>query len=232
MLPSVAQLVEQLTLNQSVDGAIPGVLLTNSQRRKSNSARTAGARSSRRISLCQRRARRAGHGGFLEISNPQSEIFGREPKVVVGYDRRFFLRPLRANHRRSFSPEMIFKSSSRRNRRPRRRFPSPSKTLRAVGGVMITASHNPPIFNGFKLKSHYGGSSDSETCQAVESFLDKNPVANRKLADAFAESGSDSNRRPPGALRRAEKARGFQAHREIKAAFRARRVVRRRRGLL
>jgi len=40
---------------------------------------------------------------------------------------------------------------------------------------MITASHNPPIFNGFKLKSYYGGSSDSETCQAVESFLDKNP---------------------------------------------------------
>ena len=25
-----------------------------------------------------------------EISNPQSEIFGREPKVVAGYDRRFF----------------------------------------------------------------------------------------------------------------------------------------------
>ena len=42
---------------------------------------------------------------------------------------------------------------------------------------MITASHNPPIFNGFKLKSHYGGSSDSETCKAVEGFLDKNPVA-------------------------------------------------------
>ena len=46
----------------------------------------------------------------------------------------------------------------------------------AIGGVMITASHNPPVFNGFKLKSYYGGSSDSETCQAVESFLDRNPV--------------------------------------------------------
>ncbi|MDE3068729.1 MAG: phosphoglucomutase/phosphomannomutase family protein, partial [Verrucomicrobiota bacterium] len=48
------------------------------------------------------------------------------------------------------------------------------KNLGAVGGVMITASHNPPIFNGLKLKSHYGGSSGSDTCRAVESFLDKN----------------------------------------------------------
>ena len=67
--------------------------------------------------------------------------------------------------------------------------PTPSisfavKNLRAVGGVMITASHNPPIFNGFKLKSYYGGSSDSETCQAVESFLDRHPVKSLPLAEA------------------------------------------------
>ena len=50
---------------------------------------------------------------------------------------------------------------------------------------MITASHNPPIFNGFKLKSHYGGSSDSETCKAVEGWLDKNSVRSVKLAEAI-----------------------------------------------
>ena len=59
------------------------------------------------------------------------------------------------------------------------------KNLNAVGGVMITASHNPPIFNGFKLKSYYGGSSDSETCKAVESFLDRNPVKSIPLAEAI-----------------------------------------------
>ncbi|MEO6034080.1 MAG: phosphoglucomutase/phosphomannomutase family protein, partial [Verrucomicrobiota bacterium] len=50
--------------------------------------------------------------------------------------------------------------------------------------VMITASHNPPAFNGFKLKAHYGGSADSALCQAVEKMLDKNPVRSVGLAEA------------------------------------------------
>jgi phosphomannomutase len=38
---------------------------------------------------------------------------------------------------------------------------------------MITASHNPPIFNGYKLKAHYGGSAESSLCQEVEKRLDQ-----------------------------------------------------------
>ena len=41
---------------------------------------------------------------------------------------------------------------------------------------MITASHNPPIFNGFKLKAHFGGSADPAICQGVEALLDREPV--------------------------------------------------------
>ena len=47
----------------------------------------------------------------------------------------------------------------------------------------ITASHNPPIFNGFKLKSHFGGSSSLEECKAVEKLLDATApkqIANQK----------------------------------------------------
>ena len=37
-----------------------------------------------------------------EIQNPKSEIFGRELKVIVGFDRRFFSDQFRANHGGSF----------------------------------------------------------------------------------------------------------------------------------
>jgi phosphomannomutase len=119
-----------------------------------------------------------------EISNPKSEIFGREPKVIVGYDRRFF------SDKFAQTTAEVFVGNGFQVILTPEPTPTPSvsfavKLLNAVGGVMITASHNPPSFNGFKLKSFYGGSSDSETCKAVEGFLDRNPVKSRPLTDAI-----------------------------------------------
>ena len=110
-----------------------------------------------------------------EIQNPKSEIFGREPKVVVGFDRRFF-----SDRFARTAAEVLAGNGFQVILTPEPT-PTPSvsfaaKHLRAVGGVMITASHNPPIFNGFKLKSHYGGSSSPAECQAVESFLGRHPL--------------------------------------------------------
>jgi phosphomannomutase len=110
-----------------------------------------------------------------ESRKQEAEIFGRELRVVVGYDRRFF------SDRFARITAEVFAGNDFQVVLTPEPTPTPSvsfavKNLNAIGGVMITASHNPPIFNGFKLKSHYGGSSDPETCKAVESFLDKNPV--------------------------------------------------------
>ena len=115
-----------------------------------------------------------------EVRSQKSEIFGRELKVVVGYDRRFF------SDRFAQASAEVFAGNDFQVVLTPEPTPTPSvsfavKHLHAVGGVMLTASHNPPIFNGFKLKSFYGGSSDSETCKAVESFLDKNPVCRAQL---------------------------------------------------
>lgn len=44
----------------------------------------------------------------------------------------------------------------------------------AAGGVMITASHNAPRYNGVKLKAAYGGSASSEQSRRVEVYLNDN----------------------------------------------------------
>jgi phosphomannomutase len=51
--------------------------------------------------------------------------------------------------------------------------------LNAVAGVMITASHNAPRYNGVKLKASYGGSAPSEQCRRVEVYLNDNEVRGR-----------------------------------------------------
>jgi phosphomannomutase len=114
------------------------------------------------------------------VANP---VAGAKPKIIVGYDRRFL------SDRFGQIAAEVFAGNDFQVVLTPEPSPTPSisfavKAQRAVGGVMITASHNPAIFNGFKLKSHYGGSSDSETCRAVESFLDRNPVKTMPLAEA------------------------------------------------
>jgi phosphomannomutase len=49
----------------------------------------------------------------------------------------------------------------------------------AAGGVMITASHNAPRYNGLKLKAAYGGSALPEQCRRVEVFLADNETRAR-----------------------------------------------------
>ncbi len=104
-------------------------------------------------------------------------------RVVVGYDRRFLSDQFGQRTAEVFAGngfEVVLTPEPT---------PTPSvsfavKRENAIGGVMITASHNPPIFNGFKLKSHFGGSAESATCKAVEGFLDAEPVKSEPFKSA------------------------------------------------
>lgn len=51
--------------------------------------------------------------------------------------------------------------------------------LGAIGGIMITASHNAPRYNGVKLKAAYGGSATEEQCRRVEVYLNDNEQRGR-----------------------------------------------------
>jgi phosphomannomutase len=53
------------------------------------------------------------------------------------------------------------------------------RNLNAVAGIMITASHNAPRYNGVKIKSSYGGSSLPEQCRQVEVYLNDNEAQAR-----------------------------------------------------
>lgn len=99
---------------------------------------------------------------------------GTTRAVVIGYDRRFLSDQFAARAAEVFAGndfQVVLTPVPT---------PTPSvslavKRLRAAGGVVITASHNPPRFNGFKLKAHYGGPAMPDLCQAVEACLDRQP---------------------------------------------------------
>ena len=48
-----------------------------------------------------------------------------------------------------------------------------TKKLNAAGGIVITASHNPARYNGFKIKGDFGGPAFPETIEKVEKELKK-----------------------------------------------------------
>ena len=96
-------------------------------------------------------------------------------KVVIGHDRRFMSRDfartvacvLAAN-----GIKVVLSSSD---------VPTPSVSFyvrygKFDLGIMITASHNPAEFNGFKIKSPEGGSADKSVTNKVEALLGRSKV--------------------------------------------------------
>lgn len=58
---------------------------------------------------------------------------------------------------------------------------------KAAGGVMITASHNPPQWNGFKIKADFGGSAIPSDIKKVEKYLDRILNSNKSVKKVSVE---------------------------------------------
>jgi phosphomannomutase len=104
-------------------------------------------------------------------------------RVVVGYDRRF-LSDQFAQRTAEVLAGNGFQVTLTDSPTPTPAISQAVVDLKSVGGVMITASHNPPAFNGFKLKAHYGGSAEPEMCRDIESRLDQSKVQKMDFEEA------------------------------------------------
>ncbi|MGC9512735.1 MAG: phosphoglucomutase [Fidelibacterota bacterium] len=100
---------------------------------------------------------------------------GKNPSCVIGYDTRQWSREFAERFAEILSGNGIRVILSDRV------IPTPvvSYTVQKrkfSAGVMITASHNPPAYNGVKFKGPYGGPFFTEETQKVEALLGKSPI--------------------------------------------------------
>ena len=114
-----------------------------------------------------------------------------EKGLVVGYDRRFLSR--------EFADRVVEIACGNGIRvwlgdgyAPTPAISWAVHELQAGGGVMITASHNPSIYNGFKVKEAFGGSARPATTKLLEELVEANieaerPLLELPLADAMAK---------------------------------------------
>ena len=110
-----------------------------------------------------------------QVARALSSVLWRDsdrgrPTVVVGYDRRFESDEFARTATQEFTRCGVDVLHSRT--------PIPTPVLsystlesNSSAGLMITASHNPPIFNGIKLKSRQGGAAPTSLLRAVEADL-------------------------------------------------------------
>jgi len=95
---------------------------------------------------------------------------GTTPEVIIGFDTRFLSDRFAADVARVMAANGIMAHLARADA------PTPAISYnivhkKAVGGVMITASHNPPRYNGFKVKAAYGGAVSKQQTRAIEQCL-------------------------------------------------------------
>lgn len=108
--------------------------------------------------------------------------------LVIGYDRRFLSR----DFARRVAEVAVGNGIRVRLTDGYAPTPAVSWAVRESGagaGVMITASHNPPEYNGFKVKERFGGSARPSTTKVLEEIVAFNLDNNRRVvALSFEEA--------------------------------------------
>lgn len=116
---------------------------------------------------------------------------GAERGIIVGHDRRFlsreFARLVSMVAAGNGIPVMLAD------------LPVPTPALswsvrerNACAGIMITASHNPPEYNGFKIKESFGGSAPPSTTRIIEQLVAELRDSSRTVSTLPLDDGLKS----------------------------------------
>ena len=109
------------------------------------------------------------------LSQAVADYLGAGKRVAVGFDTRFMSGDFAKAAACVLSANGIEVSLSDRP------VPTPALSFAVRSrkfdlGIMITASHNPAEYNGFKIKDSTGGSASQEITKAVEALIGKNTL--------------------------------------------------------
>jgi phosphomannomutase len=117
--------------------------------------------------------------------------YGGAPRVVVGHDTRFLGRSFAEHVARVLAAEGV-RSFFAEGFTPTPAISWVTQAYGAQAGVVITASHNPPAYNGYKLKADYGGPAPPSMVQEVEAELERLPAGAPPLQpfDACCDEGT------------------------------------------
>lgn len=116
------------------------------------------------------------------LAQAVADYLGSGKKVAVGYDTRFM------SAKFAEASAIVLKNNGIEVILSDRPTPTPAlsfvvKSRKLDLGIMITASHNPAEYNGFKIKNAAGGGASQEITREVEGLLGKSPVKDAALSE-------------------------------------------------
>jgi phosphoglucomutase len=112
-----------------------------------------------------------------ELANPKSPIAGRKPVMILGNDARFLGRDF------SLAAAEVLAANGIEPLLCDRPTPTPviAHTIRhrkAIGGINMTASHNPAEYQGLKFSTYNGAPATPDVTQQIEANIVKRQSAN------------------------------------------------------
>ncbi len=134
-------------------------------------------------------------GNLRQVAQAIAEFIREEnnsdPTAVVGFDTRFL------SDRYAAEVACVLAANGIKTWLARADAPTPAVSYAIVekeasAGVMITASHNPPRYNGVKLKAGYGGSASPAQHKRVEALLQANLESGKTPCRMDLESGEEA----------------------------------------